>query len=117
MKQKKKKAITFDDLALMMGRGFQDVDKRFVEVHKKMDKGFQEVYEKMGEGFQDVHEEIGELRGEFSELKGDFNNLQIAIDGYTKKADTYFRKCLCWRIKLTGWSGGYYNLRNMPVFN
>lgn len=67
---KKKKDITLNDLALMMGRGFNEV----------------------GEKFDEVHENIAELREEFSELKEDFNDLHIAIDGYAKKSDTYFQE-------------------------
>ncbi len=69
MKNKKKKSVSLNDLALMMGKGFLgvdkkfgEVDKRFVEVnkkfvavHEKMDEGFSEVYEKMSGGFQGAH--------------------------------------------------------------
>jgi len=34
----KKKEITIDDLALMVGKGFQSVDKRFDEVDKRLDR-------------------------------------------------------------------------------
>lgn len=89
MKQQKKKDITLDDLALMMGKGFNAVDKKFDKVHEKMDKGFDEVYEKMGKGFNELDEKIDNVR---IELKHDFHILQTAVDGYAKKSDTYFQE-------------------------
>ena len=80
-KTKKKREMTLDDLALMMGRGFN-------EAREKMDKGFAEVDKK----FAVINEEIGELRGDVGELKNNFNSLQIAVDGYAKKADSYFQE-------------------------
>ena len=80
-KAKKKKAITLDDLALMMGRGFNEVGEKFSEVHEKMDKGFADVDGK----FDEVHKEI-------KELKESFSILQTAVDGYAKRADDYFQE-------------------------
>jgi hypothetical protein len=34
----KKKNLTIDDLALMVGKGFQSVDKRFDGVDKRLDR-------------------------------------------------------------------------------
>lgn len=34
----KKKGVTIDELALMVGKGFQSVDKRFDEVDKRLDR-------------------------------------------------------------------------------
>ncbi|MEK7488231.1 MAG: hypothetical protein AAB598_02815 [Patescibacteria group bacterium] len=86
---KKKKDVTLNDLALMMGRGFN-------EVHEKMDKGFADVYEKMDRGFSDVYEKLEEVHEKIdnvhAELKHDFNMLQTAVDGYAKKSDTYFQE-------------------------
>ena len=89
----KKKNISLDDLALMMGKGFN-------EVHEKMGKGFLEVHEKMGKGFLEVDEKIKHIvsvmvtKEEISELptKDDFNNLLTSVDNYAKKADTYFQE-------------------------
>lgn len=70
-KQKKKKNVTLNDLALMMGRGFNEVDKRFVEVHEKMDKGFADVYEK-----------IEENSAEIKAVKKDVNLLKNGIEKF-----------------------------------
>jgi len=105
-KAKKKKAITLDDLALMMGRGFNEVGEKFSEVHEKIDKGFSMVDEKfaevdkkfdgidkkMGRGFADVDMKFDEVHKEIKELKESFSILQTAVDGYAKKADDYFQE-------------------------
>jgi len=95
----KKKNITLDDLALMMGRGFNEVHGKFNEVYEKFDEvygKFDEVHEKMDKGFLALDNKIdnvyAELKGDIGELKNNFNNLQIAVDGYAKKADTYFQE-------------------------
>ena len=99
IKKKKEKEITLDDLALMMGRGFNEVhekmDKGFAGVDKKfyeVDSKFDEVYKKMGKGFANVDMRFDEVHKEISELKESFNTLQIAVDGYAKKADDYFQE-------------------------
>ncbi|MCR4322556.1 MAG: hypothetical protein NUV61_00510 [Candidatus Azambacteria bacterium] len=91
-KQKKKKDVTLNDLALMMGRGFN-------EVHEKMDNGFQRVderFEQVDRRFDDVYEKLEEVHEKIdnvhTELKHDFNTLQTAVDGYAKKSDTYFQE-------------------------
>jgi len=105
-KAKKKKAITLDDLALMMGRGFNEVGEKFSEVHEKIDKGFSMVDEKfaevdkkfdgidkkMGRGFADVDMKFDEVHKEIKELKESFSILQTAVDGYAKRADDYFQE-------------------------
>jgi len=106
IKKKKEKEITLDDLALMMGRGFNEVhekmdkgfagvDKKFDEVDKRfdeVDEKFDEVYKNMGKGFANVDMRFDEVHKEISELKESFNTLQIAVDGYAKKADDYFQE-------------------------
>lgn len=74
---KKKKDITLNDLALMMGRGFNEVSERFKDVDKRFDT--------VDVRFEQVGKQI-------TGLKKDFNNLQIAVDGYAKKSDTYFQE-------------------------
>ena len=105
-KAKKKKAITLDDLALMMGRGFNEVGEKFSEVHEKMDKGFAGVdekfagvdekfagvYKKMDKGFANVDMKFNEVHKEIKELKESFSILQTAVDGYAKRADDYFQE-------------------------
>ena len=106
----KKKNITLDDLALMMGRGFNEVHGKFDEVHGKFNEvygkfdevygKFDEVHDKMDKGFLEVDEKIKYIvsvmvtKEEISELptKDDFNNLLTSVDEYAKKADTYFQE-------------------------
>jgi len=38
MKKEPKKKVTIDDLAMMVGRGFEAVDKRFDQVDERLDK-------------------------------------------------------------------------------
>lgn len=101
-KIKKKKNVSLNDLALMMGRGFN-------EVHEKIDKGFAAVderFEHIDERFGRIDERLESIDGRFehiderfgrvdediAELKRNFNTLQTAVDGYAKKADTYFQE-------------------------
>ncbi|MFA5086423.1 MAG: hypothetical protein WC468_02445 [Candidatus Paceibacterota bacterium] len=72
----KKKEITIDDLAMMVGKGFQSVDKRFDEV----DKRFEEVgkrFDKVDKRFDKIEklilaehmQRIEKLEEEMKELK------------------------------------------------
>ena len=72
---KKKKDVTLNDLALIMGRGFN-------EVHEKMDKGFADVYEKMDRGFSDVYEKIEENSAEIKAVKAEVNLLKNGIEKF-----------------------------------
>lgn len=79
---KKKKNITLDDLALMMGRGFNEVSVKFIEVHKKMDKGFAEVRKEMHIGFADVHEKIDANTADIKYLKSEVTMLKTGIEKF-----------------------------------
>ena len=68
---KKKKEITLDDLALMMGRGFN-------EVHKKMDRGFASVDERLAE----VNEKIDANTADIKYLKSEVNLLKNGIEKF-----------------------------------
>ena len=107
----KKKNITLDDLALMMGRGFNEVHGKFDEVYGKFDEvygKFDEVHDKMDKGFLEVDEKIKYIasvmvtKEEISELptKDDFNNLLTSVDEYAKKADTYFQEMVIMAHKM-----------------
>ena len=78
----KKKDITLNDLAFMMGRGFNEVDKRFTEVHEKMDKGFADVYEKINENTK----EIKAVKAEVNLLK---NGIEKFIMFYEKQEQEF----------------------------
>ena len=79
---RKKKDITLNDLAFMMGRGFNEVDKRFTEVHEKMDKGFADVYEKINENTK----EIKAVKAEVNLLK---NGIEKFIMFYEKQEQEF----------------------------
>lgn len=72
---KKKKNITLDDLALMMGRGFN-------EVHEKIDKGFTDVRKEMRIGFADVNDRIDVNTADIQYLKSEVNSLKNGIDKF-----------------------------------
>lgn len=84
--QTKKKEMTLDRLALMMGKGFN-------EVHDKMDKGFASVdrrFEQVDRRFEDVSAELKgdiaevrtELKGDIAEVKADVNILKNGIEKF-----------------------------------
>ncbi len=58
--EKKTKKVTIDDLAIMMAKSFERVDKRFDEV----DKRFNEVDKR----FEKVDENIRNIRGDILNL-------------------------------------------------
>ena len=89
---KKKKDITLNDLALMMGRGFN-------EVHEKMDKGFANVdkrfeqvdarfdqvdarFEQVDARFDDVYGKISENTKEIKAVKAEVNFLKNGIEKF-----------------------------------
>jgi len=71
MAMKKKKEITLDDLALMMGRGFN-------EARKKMDRGFASVDERLAE----VNEKIDANTADIKYLKSEVNLLKNGIEKF-----------------------------------
>lgn len=61
MAVKKKKETTIDDLALMIGKGFQQVDERF----KQIDKRFDQVENRLASlesGQDDIKKQAGQYR-------------------------------------------------------
>lgn len=50
-----------------------------------MEQDFSELIKYLDEKFGDVDKR-------FEEIRSDFNVLQTAVDGYSKKADTYFQE-------------------------
>jgi len=72
----KKKDITIDDLAVMVGKGFESVDKRFDAVDKRfdgVDKRFDKVEKRLDKIekliISDHRERIEKLEMEVKELK------------------------------------------------
>ena len=79
---------------------FERVDEKFNKVDERFDK-VDEKFNKVDERFDKVEEELGGIKGEMLGLKEnladkadkiDIDNLLTAIDGYAKKADTYFQE-------------------------
>ena len=63
-----------------------------------MDKDFSELIEYLDEKFSKTDQKLIELDEGIKDVKErmatreDFNNLQVSVDSYTKKADTYFQE-------------------------
>ncbi len=74
-KQRKKKDVTLNDLALMMGRGFN-------EVLEKTDRGFADVYERINENTR----EIKAVKTEVNLLK---NGIEKFIMFYEKQEQEF----------------------------
>jgi len=77
MKKEKKKKITIEDLAVIVGKGFSDV-------HDKIDKGLNAVHKEIedlaimtGRGFEDVDRRFGDLE----------ERLTRKIDGLSNRID------------------------------
>ena len=82
--KKETKKITIEDLAVLVGKGFSDVNEKFKEVHKKMDKGFSDAHKEIedlaimtGRGFEDVDRRFGDLE----------EKLSRKIDGLSNRID------------------------------
>jgi len=76
MKKDKPKRITMDKLALMIGKGFNDMDEKF----KKVDEKFKKVNERMDKGFADLEKKIEDTK---DELKVEINK---KVDIFTHKS-------------------------------
>lgn len=102
---KKTKKVSIEDLAVMVSKGFNNVDEKFKEVHKKMDKGFSDVNEKFnnvhkeiedlaimtGRGFEDVDKRFSELDSRLSKKVDDVEEkLSRKIDGLSYRIDDLF---------------------------
>ena len=79
-----KKDITLDDLANMMGRGFQelrtDMQGGFKEVREEMGDGLKEVRKEMGEGFEMVDACLGTLEDDVREIKTSLKGMEHEED-------------------------------------
>lgn len=87
-KKNTKRNITIDDLAIMVAKGFNGVDKRFDAVDKRFNRLF------------DVFATKEDLEFFKEEMKKSFSDLQTAVDAYAKKADTYFQEMLMLSYKI-----------------
>ena len=61
-----------NDLALMIGKGFVDVDKRFEDV----DKRFADVSNKISE----IKSDVGEMKTDIADIKVDLNHRVHVFD-------------------------------------
>ncbi|MBI4087213.1 MAG: hypothetical protein HY434_00060 [Candidatus Liptonbacteria bacterium] len=69
------------------------LDKKFQETASKQDIARLEGrIEGLDRAITTVDERVDHLEHSFEDLRGDFRNLQIAIDAYAYKADTYFQE-------------------------
>jgi len=78
MKKEPKKKVTIDDLAVMVGRGFNDV-------HEKMDKGFADVNSRLDK----VEIKLDRVDYRLTSLEENQLDLKLRIDvlNYTKTTD------------------------------
>ena len=71
-----KKKITIEDLAGMVKRGFDDVDKRFERVEKEMREGFKLV----GERFEQVDERFDQIDKRFEQIDQQLEYITARVD-------------------------------------
>ena len=67
------KEITLDDLALMIGKGFNKIDERFEKMDEKMNNGFvaiNERFEKVDERFDRIEAKLGNIEAEVNKRVG-----------------------------------------------
>jgi predicted nucleic acid-binding Zn-ribbon protein len=103
----KKKKMTIDNLATLMGAGFLDAntkfDKGFRDISTKFDKGFRDISTKFdkeigdlarmtAKGFDGVHKEMRDFKGEvnerFDEIDSRFNHLETAVFKIDSKVES-----------------------------
>ena len=78
VKNNPKKEITLDDLALMVAKGFNDMD------------------EKMNKEFKEVKTDIKEIKQDIRKIKTDTGNVQADIN---KKVDRFTHNDLTYRVE------------------
>ena len=83
MDKKIKKEITIDGLALMVAKGFNDVNER-------MDKGFKEVnkrFEQVDKRFEEVNKQLNNIKADLNKKvdKIDHNTLTYRVEKLEKK--------------------------------
>lgn len=89
MKENKKtktktKKVSTDDLAIMIGRGFEEVDKRFDDLDSRLSKKIDDVEEKLSRKIDGLSNRIDDLslnRATREELK----ILEIRVEKVEKK--------------------------------
>ena len=80
-----------ENLALMVAKGFNDVnermDKRFKEMNEKMDNGFKEMDEKIDKGFHEAKSEREDIRADINKKvdKIEHNTLTYRVEKLEKK--------------------------------
>ena len=75
----KKKSITLDELAIMVQRGFEGVDKQFNELRTEMNHRFNEIETRLDHLEKIVHDEyhswIIRLEDRIKSLESDFRSI------------------------------------------
>ena len=77
--------MTLDKLALMTGRGFN-------EVHDKMNRGFAEVNDKMNKGFAEINERFEGVDKKFEGVDKRFEGIEARLDRIEIKLDSLERR-------------------------
>ncbi len=78
-KKTTKKEITLDDLALMIAKGFDSVDKRFERVDKR--------FERVDEHFEKIEKRLDKIEADLNKKvdKIDYNTLTYRVEKLEKK--------------------------------
>ncbi len=74
--RKKKKETTLNDLALMVGKGFADVDKRFEQVDKR--------FEQVDKRFEQVDGRFGKVGGRLDRIDNTLAHVDARLDRIEK---------------------------------
>ncbi|MEK7166460.1 MAG: hypothetical protein AAB874_06660 [Patescibacteria group bacterium] len=86
MKKEPKKKMTIEDLAIVVSRGFDNVEEKFKEVHKKMDKGFSATRKEtedlaimVGRGFADVDLRFDKVESRLDKVETKMEQVDIRL--------------------------------------
>ena len=87
----KNKSVTIDDLAVMMSKGFSDVNKKFSDVNKMIAEGREETnnlaimvangFERVDKRFAEVDKNFAEVKKEINEVRENLNTTRMDVLG------------------------------------
>lgn len=79
-KNKKTKKVSNEDLAVIVSKGFSDVNEKFKDVHKEIE----DLAIMTGRGFEDVNNRFKDVDKKFEDLE---ERLSRKIDGLSNRID------------------------------
>lgn len=97
--------MTLDTLAQMMAKGFSGIDEKFEntaskEVIIELKNEIKDFRKEVSDQFMHVGSQFQKVGSRFDEVREDFSTLQVSVDGYAKKADTYFQEMAAMKNKI-----------------